>query len=140
MQELKSTDYFKAYYDKDKKFMELEWLPNVSELEESQFAQVLLDAHNLLLSYPTELLLQNSEQAVFPFTDEIQEWIEENISKAILTKAGVRRVAFIFPKDYLSRLGLELVVEKLRLNTPSIVRMLFDNREQALDWLFNSKS
>ncbi len=139
MQEIKSTDFFKAYYDRDKKFMEFEWFSTVSELENDQFSKVLLDAHNLLFHYPTELLLQNSEKAVFPFTDEIQAWIDEHISKAILEKAGVKRVAFIFPKDYISRLGLELVVEKLRLHSPAIIRMFFDNRDQALEWLFNPK-
>ncbi len=140
MKEIKNTDYFKANYDSDKKLMEFVWSAQVSELENEQFDQVLLQAHNLLFDYPTELLLQNSANAIFPFTDEVQEWIEEHITKAILTKAGVKRVAFVFPKDYLSRLGLELVVEKLRLSTPSVIRLFFDNREQALNWLLGDQN
>lgn len=93
--------------------------------------------HNVLFDYPVKFLLHNARDFVYPFTQELNEWIKEHITKDILEKVGVKRVAYIFPQDYLTKIGLELLVDKVQAESPVIVRRFFSDREEAINWLLN---
>ncbi len=137
MELIKETNYYKAFYDKDKNLLEIEWQEQVLELDEDEYKDVLYEVHQLLFNYPTKYILHNAQNFVYPFTQELNNWIKEHITKAILEKVGVKRVAYIFPKDYLTKVGLELLIDRVQALSPFIIRRFFSNREEALNWLLN---
>jgi len=78
-------------------------------------------------------ILIDTRKFNFPMTEEVNHWVAENITPSFI-KSGVKKVAYIMPEDFISRLGVELLVDKVN-EKGEIVRRFFADFEEGLEWL-----
>ncbi len=137
MDTIKQTRYYIIKFDKENRVIEVEWKKDVLDLFEDEYKKILDEIHAQFYDYKPLYLLHNSKDFVYPMTESLQEYITENFSKKVLPEVGIRKVAYVFPTDYLSQIGLEMLVNKAEAAQPSILRMFFDNRDDAYNWLIS---
>ncbi len=74
-------------------------------------------------------------QGIFPMTETLNQWILENITEGLLQR-GVKKVAYLYPADYISKLGLEMFISQAFMKTMSeIQRKFFSDVDQAVEWI-----
>ena len=135
MELVKSSKYYDVLYDQDTKIIEIKWKPEILNLLTDEYKNVVLQAHKTLFNYEVEKLLQNTLEANYPITRDLQEWIMHNITKGILEKVKIKKVALILPTEILTKLSLEELVDLAKQKSPSIERRFFDTYSQAWEWL-----
>ncbi len=79
-------------------------------------------------------IVMDSSQADFPLSDEMSNWIAENITP-VFVKNGVKKVAYVFPQEFITRLGLEMFVDEVSEKVKELKRGLFDNLPEAKEWV-----
>ncbi len=137
METIKDTKFYTLKFDKENRVIEVDWKKDVLELFEEEYKKVLDEIHALFYDYRPQYLLHNSKDFIYPMTESLQQYITENFSKKVLPEVGIKKVAYVFPADYISQIGLEMLVEKAESVMPSILRMFFDNRDDAYNWLIS---
>ena len=137
---IRDTEYYKILYDEVNKLAEYVWKAAILDLSEEDYKNILLDAYDLLFEFHPILLIQNMQDAIYPVTEAFQDWLAKNISKDRFEKSGVKKVAYVMPKDIISKIGLELLIERARSELPTIVRLYFDNLDEAKNWILKKKN
>ena len=99
---IKSTKYYDILVSSDKKIAEIKWKKPILDMLIEEYKTVLSKAYSQLLDLKPEALLQNTQDAVYPITDELQEWLTENITKKIFEKIGLKKIAYLVPTDFLT--------------------------------------
>ncbi len=135
MKVIKSTQYYDILVSEDGFVIEVKWKKTILDMLSEEYQRVLIEAYNHLFGLAPTALLQNTKDAVFPLTPEFQEWITENITKKIFKKVGLKKIAYLIPSDLLTKLGIEMLVNKAQKKSGEIPRRFFDNRDDALAWL-----
>ena len=67
-------------------------------------------------------------------TDELRQWIKENITDKTYS-AGLKYVAYVFPKEFISKFTVEKLFENVLKEYEGAIRMYFDNFEVAYNWI-----
>ncbi len=137
METITDTPYYSVFFDPANKLIEVKWKPTILKLSINEYEKVCSEAYNYLFNYTPKLLLQNTHDVIYPVTEELQTWLTENITKKIFVPTGIKKIAYIMPEDFLSKIGIEMLIEKANSQIPTISRMYFDNRSDALNWLIN---
>lgn len=135
METIKDTVYYSVLYNPDKDLIEVKWKPSILKLNIEEYEKVCAEAYEYLFTYKPKLLLQNTQDVIYPVTEELQNWLTENITKKIFVAVGIEKIAYIMPEDFLSKIGIEMLIEKANTQIPTISRMYFDNRPDAIEWL-----
>ncbi len=135
MELIKDNKFYQIYYDPDNNLIEYRWGNAILDLNEDEYKDILLEAYNFLFDTNVLYLIQNFKNAIYPVTPEFQEWLAAYITKNIYEKIGIKRIAFVMPEDFLSRIGVELLIKRAQAETPTIVRRYFDNLENAITWI-----
>ncbi len=135
MQQVKKHKYYEINFDDKTKLVEIVWKRSILILDIVDYKKVCLEAYQHFFDLKPLYLLQNTLQVVYPVTEELQNWLTENITKKIFIKLGIKKIAYLMPKDYLSQIGIELLIEKANLQSPNILRKFFFDRQEAIDWL-----
>ncbi len=135
MQTIKDTPYYTMHFDDENKIIIVDWHSNIEELEEEEYKKILDEVHAKFYDFQPKGLLHNSRDFAYPMTESLQEYIKENYSKKVLPEVGIKKVAYVFPDDILTKLGLELMVDKIEGEVPDILRRFFDNKDDAYKWL-----
>ena len=135
MELYKTTKYYDILVSEDKKIMEVKWKKNIIELLEDEYKKVALEAFLHTFDIKPELLLNNTAEAVYALTSDLQEWLIKNIAEKILQKLGVKKVAYLIPKDILTKLGLEQLMDNANIELKNIISLYFDDYHKAIDWL-----
>ena len=135
MELYKTTKYYDILVSEDKKIMEVKWKKSIIELLEDEYKEVLLEAYSHAFDIKPELLLQNAAESVYPFTSSLQEWITKNITKEIFEKVKIKKIAYLIPSDLLSKLALKHLMNKANQESKDIIRLYFDDYQQAINWL-----
>jgi hypothetical protein len=81
-----------------------------------------------------ESLLSDAREMAFIITPDLQEWIAKTISPRF-AGAGIRKIAFILPKDIFAQLGLEQMIEESTTQKSTIDVRYFDDLEKAIYWV-----
>ena len=140
MEKLKDTQYYTIFVDRDKGLAEVVWKPSTRELEDPDgYNEQIEKAHLDLLDIKPRYLLHNIQKAVLPFDPQVIQWISEKISKDLLIKLNVKRLAYVMSEDDISKLTLSLVLSKGATVNPNIARSFFDERNKAIKWLLNEQ-
>ena len=135
MELYKTTKYYDILVSEDKKIIEVKWKKSIIELLQDEYKDVLLEAYSHAFDIKPELVLNNTAEAVYPLTSDLEEWILKNITEKIAQKVGVKKIAFLLPSDLLSKLALEHLMNKANIKTKDIIRLYFDDYQKAIDWL-----
>ncbi len=135
MKVVKSTQYYDILLSDDGKILEVVWKKTILDMLVEEYKNVLIEAYSLLFDYKPQMVLQNTKDAVYPITPEFQEWLTENITKKIFKKVGIKKIAYLMPSDFLTKLGIEMLVKKANQEAAEMPRRFFDDRQEALDWL-----
>ena len=135
MKVIKSTQYFDILVSDDGKVVEVKWKKTILDMLSEEYQKVLSEAYNHLFELGPIALLQNTKDAVYPITPELQEWLTENITKKIFEQVGIKKIAYLIPSDLLTKLGIEMLVNKAQQKSGEIPRRFFDSRDEALAWL-----
>ena len=135
MELYKTTKYYDILVSEDKKIMEVKWKKNIIELLEDEYKKVALEAFLHTFDIKPEFILQDTTEAVYPLTPDLQEWLLKNITEKIVQKVGVKKIAYLIPKDILTKLGLEQLINKANIEIKNIIRLYFDDYQKAIDWL-----
>ncbi len=124
------------YYDTDLKAIVVVSKPQEDNLlPDDVYKEFLKKYLEAFLKYKPNKALFDMRKFVFPGTDEVLDWIKENISK-ITFQNGLRYVAYIYPQEIITKFSLELFVEKTLTDLKEgPVRVLFDSYEDAVSWL-----
>ncbi len=131
---IKSTKYYDILVSSDKKIAEIKWKKPILDMLIEEYKTVLSKAYSQLLDLKPEALLQNTQDAVYPITDELQEWLTENITKKIFEKIGLKKIAYLVPTDFLTKIGIEMLIQKANQKS-TIARNFLDDYQKAIDWL-----
>ncbi len=137
METLASNKWYEIKLDRANNLIEIAWKSAIIELSEEEYKKMLIDVYSKLPEYNVDKLLQNTSDTVYPITPELQEWITQNISKPYLENGGIKKVAYIIPREFLTKLGVEQLVEKAQQETPSVVRYFFASYDKAREWLLS---
>ncbi len=135
MKLIKKDDYYEIFYEPEFKLAEVKWTKNILELLEPEYKNKLLEAYRHLFDLDVRSLLQNTHEAVYPLTEELQAWLTANITKEIFDVIGLKKIAYLIPTDVLTRFGVEQLVDKAMKEGDDIKRMFFDDYDKALEWL-----
>lgn len=113
-------------------YLEFTWNELTAEMTEDEFKEIMLEYASFVEKYHPKRLLLDALENKFLLTPAIQEWTDKNIFKRTYD-AGLRRNAYIYPKDFLAQMGVEQIFDE------EIVRQkehnFFYDREEALKWL-----
>ncbi len=141
MDKVKETQYYTIFYDANNELAEVVWKNSTEDLEiPNGFNQQIEQAHRDLLDIKPKYLLHNVRDAVFPFNPEVIQWISEKISKDLLVRLNVKKLAYVLSKDEISKLSLSLILSKGATVNPNIARAFFEERDKALNWLLSSNN
>ena len=133
MKVIEENKYYKVQIFDD--ILEIKWFPTIEELDEEEYKKLLYKTHAYLLDYDYSKLLENTQDFFYPLTQDLIDWIKEEITLGIFKRSKLKKMAYVMPKDILSKLGVENLIEQARLEYPYIVRLFFDNRKDAVNWL-----
>ncbi len=133
MKVLEENKYYKVQIFDD--ILEIKWFPTIAELDEEEYKKQLYKTHAYLLDYDYTKLLENAQDFFYPLTQNLIDWIKENITLGIFNKSKLKKMAYVMPKDVLSKLGVENLVDQARLENPRVIRLYFDDRDKAVNWL-----
>ncbi len=137
MQLIKDHKFYAINFDSKNRFVEVVWKRSILILNIEEYKKVCLQAYEVFFDLMPQYLLQNTLQVVYPVTEELQNWLTENITKKIFIKIGLKKIAYLMPKDYLSRIGIELLIEKANLQSADIERKYFFDKNEAIKWLLS---
>ncbi len=104
------------------------------EIDEEEIKEFLLKYVEAFMHYKTPKVLFDYTRLFMPLTDELSQWIIENVVKKTVAN-GLKKLAQVYPKDIITKLGLEILVEKTLTDAPGPKRMLFEDTDQAYQWL-----
>ncbi len=131
---LHNDKYLKIEFFADDKLLISTWSANLLELSLEEYKELLLKFAEFVTQHRPEKILMDTLKAAYPITPQLQEWLIRNIAVKEM-QAGVKRVAYLQPLDFTSKLGIELTREKETAAGTGIVRMFFDDKDEALKWL-----
>ncbi len=133
MQTLYTSEIFEVQFDEANKLLVSKFITD-DYVDEQEFYDNLLQLIPFLKQKIADKAIVDTKNVTFPVTDEIINWILQNITPHFVEN-DIKRVAYILPTDILSRTGLEFFVEKLFASTPQIERMIFDDEQKAMEWI-----
>ena len=134
METVESNEYYDVLWDEANQLLIYKWKEAVLDLDEEKYKEGFLEATRFLYKYKPEKVLHDSRSQVYPITPELQKWITENITPKY-KEIGVKKIAYVMPEEFMSRLALEQLVLKLLAFKHGIKRLFFDDYESALRWL-----
>lgn len=128
------SDYLIISHDQDNGFLYMKWLPDVLQLSEEEFKEQMMQFLEAQHKTGVKKIVVDALQAVYPLTEDIGKWIIEVITKGLI-EGGVNKIAYLYPSDYLTKLGLESFIGDAYLKAKDIKRKVFDDVNEAIDWL-----
>ncbi len=124
----------KLSYDKDTQLYVIQWLEDALNLDEQQFKDKNIFIVAKAKENPLKKVLVDTRNVIYPVTDELTMWLMENVNKPIL-EHGAKKVAFLYPKDYLTKLGIEGYFSEIIKSERETRFSFFDDLDKAMQWL-----
>ncbi len=121
-------------HDQENGYLYMKWLPDVLNLDEEEFKQEMMHFLEAQRKTGASRIVVDALQAVYPLTEDMGKWLIEVITKGLI-EGGVKRMAYLYPSDYLTKLGLENFLGDLHLKVTDIKRQVFDDVNEAIAWL-----
>ncbi len=134
METVESNEYYDVLWDGENRLLVYKWKDTIMDLDEESYKEGFLDSTKFLYQYEPLRVIHDSRTHVYPITPELQKWITENITPKY-REVGIKRVAYVMPHEFLTRLALEQLVLKLLAFKEGIKRMFFDDYDNALRWV-----
>ncbi len=129
-----SEGYYDIFYSQQKKIMLIRWKVKVLDLSLIEYKEIMFRAYEYLTILDTDYLIQDGSDAVFPATLEANDWIVKNISPRF-AQVGLKKIAYIIPRDDRTLEGLEKMVDKSLSVFPQVERRLFPDIDKAMAWI-----
>ncbi len=134
METVANTEFYDILVDKDNSILVYRWKETILDLNEEEYKEGFLEALKYLEEYRPVHVIHDSRTQVYPITPELQKWIMNEITPRFKA-VGVKKIAYVMPKDFLSKLALEQLVLKLISFKQGIKRMYFDDFDAAVEWM-----
>jgi len=128
--------FFQLTWDQQKSTIYHKAFPETVDMTNDDFKE----AFNIACDKVEELLpkyyLSDTTEQNVAITPDLQVWVAENVYPR-WSKAGLKRLAVVVPKEYISFLSLEQTVDEIVEKTakPTYEIQYFDNFLQADMWL-----
>ncbi len=126
--------YYDIYFFPVEKIMLIHWKVKVLDLSLIEYREIMIRAYDYLSLLKPDFLIQDGSDAVFPTTAEANNWIVENISPRF-AQVGLKKIAYIIPRDKLTLEGLEKMIDKSLKVFPQVERKLFPDMNKAMAWI-----
>ncbi len=103
---------------------------------DEEYKELISKYLEAFLHYKVEKVLMDLRDFVFPMTDEMEKWTQENISKKTAAN-GLKYVAYVYPQDIVTKFGLENYVEDMikEFESNGPVRLIFSDYDKAYQWI-----
>lgn len=125
------SHFQKILFSKEDFIFEIEW-KNTKELEDEIYREEVENQLETFEQHQGRGLLIDTSNFVFGIVPETQEWAAENVFPRA-QKAGITHTAVLVSSDFIAQLSIEQNMDE-DVN-PLISQKLFDDKEQARDWL-----
>jgi 6-pyruvoyl-tetrahydropterin synthase len=120
-------------YDPENKMIITTWIVKDLNFTTEDFKRELMHYLDAVQGREVHSFLIDTREYNFPLTPEISQWIIENITPK-LEQAGVKKFAYVLPKEFVSRIGVELLIDEAQKES-KIIRRFFEDYDQAKQWL-----
>ena len=135
MEELyQDSGYFRISYLQDKSLLIVYGYKTLTDLDESRYFEELRRYGSVVVKYRPKLILFDASDAYYPVSAELDKMIERELTP-IVTKAGVKKIAFVLPEDIVSQIAVEHLITNLDIDHEQVQRLFFDSKEKAEQWL-----
>ena len=132
-QEVYRSDYLVITYYEDTDVLYIKWLPDVLELLHDEFKEEIMQYLYTLDKTGAKKMVIDLLDASYPLTDELNQWIIDVITKGILDR-NVKKVAHVYPKDYLTQLGFDYLAKNL-VQVSNLTRKFTSSLDEAFEWI-----
>ncbi len=136
MKKIISNAYYTAFNDPDRSINLIRWTQKILNLTTEEYKKGIIRAFTSLNNFSADYLIIDNTDAIYPITETLEEWIIENV---VPLNRHYKKVAYVYPKDFLTRMGIEEIVKKTDKISPESRkrRDIFDNIEDAIKWLLS---
>ncbi len=135
---IEQNKYYDVIVDDDYKLLIYKWKEAIMELLQEEYKAGFLQAVKFVEEYKPKYVIHDSSTQVYPITPDLQKWISEEISPRF-EKAGVKRIAYVMPQDFLSKMALEQLIMKLLSIKPGLKRIFVTDMDQAMKWILKKE-
>ncbi len=104
------------------------------DIFEKTIKELMLKYLEAFMHYRPSRVLFDYRNFNYVINSELTNWIKENIVKKTVAN-GLKKLAQVYPKELVSKLDLDFVVQPIIDNVPGPVRMNFDDYDEAYQWL-----
>jgi hypothetical protein len=121
-----------TYFDDECSLLEHIWQNRQAEMLLPEFKADLLAYANLVETYQAQKILVDATFINFTIMPDIQEWVDEHISKKVNKIA--QKIAFVLPTDFFIQIAIEQTVSETE-GSQFEESHFFDEVNTALKWL-----
>jgi len=132
--EEQSTKFTFRQFITEKQQVNSKWLASTKNMTMEEFKKEMLDICEYYLDIKPKKLLSDATEMAFLVTPDLQEWVASTISPQFV-KAGIKKVAFLVPKEIFAQVALEQMGDESKNNKVPLAVQYFDNKEKANFWL-----
>ncbi len=136
MKKIISNAYYTAFNDPDRSINLIRWTQKILNLTTEEYKKGIIRAFTSLNNFPADYLIIDNTDAIYPITETLEEWIIENV---VPLNSHYKKVAYIYPKDFLTRMGIEEIVNKSEEIDENVKkrRNIFNNLDEAIEWILS---
>lgn len=134
MEKLFEGSSVQLFFDAEKSMIVLKWLSQTTHWKNEDFVRENLNIVNFVARCKPTYLLSLSTNFLYIINPDEQLWLVSNVFEPHY-KNGVKKMALIISKDFLSGLSIEQLIDE----TTIVPVGLFENQEEAEKWLFSTK-
>ena len=132
------SGYYQIYYDVKNELVEIYWLPTVTEVSVEKGIELTQEVFDKLEEIRPRFLMQVIKDIVYTYTEEYQDYVANNLTPRA-AEIGIKKIAYVLSRDFITNLGLQMLNEKALRNVPDkIKRAFFYEENEARRWLLYS--
>jgi len=123
-------------WDSQKSILYHVFLISTEFMNEKEFKVSCELTNQLIEKYKPKYNLSDSRDFKYAINPTLQVWVAENVYPR-WSKAGLKKLAIVVPKEFISFLSLEQTVDEIveKTSQPTYTIQYFDNFHQADSWL-----
>ena len=111
---------------------------NINEYKYFRYVEeMLIEYAKYVKQYKIEKVIIDMNDVDVLVDEEFTEWIGKNITP-LVADAGLKKLAFILPKNALIKLDLEYIIAPILKKHGGPERRIFNTYQEALDWLLEA--
>ncbi|MDW7693126.1 hypothetical protein R9C00_09640 [Flammeovirgaceae bacterium SG7u.111] len=128
------SDYLRLEFMPEEKLMKMQWLDRSCSMSDKTFKQEFLKYAALVKKHRPSKLLFNTGTSSFTINPKMQAWLNDKVFP-VTYNAGLRTVAFIVSRVFITQLSLEQTVEEEQGRAKHKMVRFFGDINEAMAFL-----